>query len=292
MNQSAGSVLGSQLIFNTFAAGTGSELYTAPLAPAPTGPATLLKDINPGAGSSIAGTPLDIGGGIGVFAADDGVNGTELWRTDGTAGGTTMVRNLNPTGSGSGRNFDLLAPGLAIFAGNDGATGPEPYLTDGTPEGTKLLEELVPGAAGSNPSFTDNLVGDKMFAVATTPTLGKELYVVTPPEATVDVTAPMLTTKARKKAKKGVVTLTAGCDEVCSIDASGKTKKKIKLESEGAPSVAAGTTAELKVAAQGKSKKKLKRLLKGKGKAQIRVVVTATDAAGNEAVEELKVKAS
>ena len=30
------------------------------------------------------------------FAANDGVNGPELWESDGTAAGTTMVTDINP----------------------------------------------------------------------------------------------------------------------------------------------------------------------------------------------------
>ena len=33
------------------------------------------------------------------FAADDGVNGEELWVTDGTGGGTQLVKDINPAGS-------------------------------------------------------------------------------------------------------------------------------------------------------------------------------------------------
>ena len=35
------------------------------------------------------------------FAANDGINGTELWVTDGTAAGTYMALDMNP-GSGTG----------------------------------------------------------------------------------------------------------------------------------------------------------------------------------------------
>jgi ELWxxDGT repeat protein len=43
-----------------------------------------------GSGSSVASE-------IKLLAVDDGVTGNELWKTDGTADGTVMVKDINPT---------------------------------------------------------------------------------------------------------------------------------------------------------------------------------------------------
>ena len=56
---------------------------------------TLVDDINDGPDGSYPFPVVDIGGTL-FFQADNGVTGYELWKTDGTARGTNLVRDINP----------------------------------------------------------------------------------------------------------------------------------------------------------------------------------------------------
>src|SRR6185437_1335649 len=65
-----------------------------------------------------------------LFAATDGVNGYELWSTDGTPSGTTLVRDINP-GSASSGPLQLVAVGNTVFfVADDGTDGPQLWATD------------------------------------------------------------------------------------------------------------------------------------------------------------------
>ena len=65
------------------------------------------------------------------FRATDGTNGYELWKSDGTASGTVMVKDIN-SGSGDSTPYSLTAFGNTLyFQANDGANGYELYTNLG-----------------------------------------------------------------------------------------------------------------------------------------------------------------
>lgn len=120
---------------------------------------TLVRDICAGSGSSdphfLTATTLGV-----FFSADDCVNGRELWITDGSTGGTRLVKDINPTaGQGSSPSHLVLFSGKVYFQAQATlALGFELYVSDGTAAGTLLLADLVPGSASSSPSLLSNLV--------------------------------------------------------------------------------------------------------------------------------------
>jgi ELWxxDGT repeat protein len=65
------------------------------------------------------------------FNADDGIHGTELWETDGTAAGTFLVQDINPTGGSYPEDFTpIVTPtgdNALVFFADDGTTGDQPY---------------------------------------------------------------------------------------------------------------------------------------------------------------------
>jgi ELWxxDGT repeat protein len=114
---------------------------------------SLLKDINPGitSSSSNASYLVTLSGNV-YFAANDGVTGTELWKSNGTAAGTVRVKDINP-GDNSGNPTNLTLVGSYIyFSANDGDNGSELWRTDGTEAGTIMVADISPGLNSSSPS--------------------------------------------------------------------------------------------------------------------------------------------
>ncbi len=108
------------------------------------------------------------------FTADDGVNGIELWKTDGTASGTALVANINP-GAGSSSPSNLInINGVLYFLANDGVNGIELWRSDGTANGTTLVKDINPNGDGSISGLTS--FNGKLYFAANDGANGTELW--------------------------------------------------------------------------------------------------------------------
>src|ERR1700710_2272623 len=102
-------------------------------------PAHLVADVNTSAsGSAIPflGDDAVTVAGIAYFVASDGVAGTELWRSDGTAAGTRRVKDICPGSCPSNPLFLTAVGSELFFSADDGAHGYELWKSDGTEAGT------------------------------------------------------------------------------------------------------------------------------------------------------------
>ncbi len=123
----------------------------------------MIKDIVPGSGSSTPDsfTLVSTSAFQGfLFAASDGPSGghgNELWKSDGTESGTSMVRDIN-AGSADSYPQSLASVGGWVFlSADDGAAAPgghgrELWKSNGTEAGTVMVADINDGLASSNPS--------------------------------------------------------------------------------------------------------------------------------------------
>ena len=81
---------------------------------------------------------IQIGGNRVLFTADEVEHGNELWVTDGTEAGTSLVRDLNPGSAGSSPRDFSVVDGVAFFRASNG-TQTVVWQSDGTAEGTVQL---------------------------------------------------------------------------------------------------------------------------------------------------------
>jgi ELWxxDGT repeat protein len=107
-------------------------------------PATLVKDIYPGSGPQLVKffhSDLTRSGGNLYFISDAGGSGRELWKTDGTSAGTSLVADVTPfisTGPGGPMSLTDIN-GLLFFTVGVGVFGQGLWVTDGSAVGTKQL---------------------------------------------------------------------------------------------------------------------------------------------------------
>ena len=107
----------------------------------------LIKDIQPGTafGAPPLINPIGTFRGRVYFAANDAVNGTELWVTDGTKAGTHLLKDINPGPADSDCSLFYALDSVLLFTADDGTHGMELWRTDGTAAGTVLVKDIYPG---------------------------------------------------------------------------------------------------------------------------------------------------
>ena len=86
------------------------------------------------------------------FRADDGTNGEELWKSDGTASGTVMVKDINSGSSGSYPSGLTAVGNTLYFTADDGTNGEELWKSDGTASGTVMVKDIYSGIGDSGPT--------------------------------------------------------------------------------------------------------------------------------------------
>jgi len=121
-----------------------------------------VKDIVPGMDTSDPGNFTNINGTL-YFRADASGFGfdRELWKSDGTAAGTVLVKDIDPD-SGSFPGGFTNVNGTLYFSADDGANGHELWKSDGTAAGTVLVKDIAPGGS-SFPSWLTNVNGTLFF---------------------------------------------------------------------------------------------------------------------------------
>ena len=132
----------NEVYFSSFDADHGFELWKSDGTSEGT---KLIRDIYPGSQSSIRNifyfNPFFPTSEYLYFLAEDGIHGEELWVTDGSTDGTSLVKDILPGQGNSGADFVTELNDEIYFKAWDGAS-PALWKTNGSANGTQKIYEL------------------------------------------------------------------------------------------------------------------------------------------------------
>jgi ELWxxDGT repeat protein len=120
--------------------------------------------------------PASLGAKL-FFVAADPQHGIELWVTDGTPAGTSLLADISPGPSSSVPSGLVAAGGAVWFTAQDPKHGRELWRTDGTAAGTRLVQDIAPEGRSSSPDQL-TVAGDRLYFSADDGINGRELWTV------------------------------------------------------------------------------------------------------------------
>ena len=139
----------------------------------------MVKNINPGpydGAKEFYQTPVVMNGKI-YFIGSASASGNELWKTDGTTTGTTMVKDIH-TGTSGGCDFTehfTVMGNKIYFAADNGSHALELWVSDGTSTGTKMVSDINSGGVSSDP-FQLTPLGSLLIFEAESGNTGREIF--------------------------------------------------------------------------------------------------------------------
>jgi ELWxxDGT repeat protein len=177
---------GGKLFFSAEAEGAGYELWVSD---GTTNGTHLVKDLVPGSNSGIPYMMPDLPNFTAfknelVFIAFDNKDSFELWKSDGTEGGTKIIREVVQTAN----ELYPLMYGISIvddilyWTVDDGIHGTELWRTDGTSAGTLMVKNIASESGDANAMLhsdenTNGLILDnELFFLANDGVHGMELW--------------------------------------------------------------------------------------------------------------------
>jgi ELWxxDGT repeat protein len=135
----------------------------------------LLKDINPGSASSDP-FPFTVVGSAVFFSANDGAHGVELWKSDGTTGGTALVADIFPGPGFSDPSYLTNVNGTLFFMAEDSiAHGNQLWRSNGAAAGTVMLTDVQPAFTHTARTAFANVNGT-LFFEASDGTNGQQVW--------------------------------------------------------------------------------------------------------------------
>ena len=169
-------IINNKLLFFARNPTTGFELWESDGTEAGT---KLIKDINVGTNSGQSSNSYKLSIVLNnklYFRASDGINGYELWESDGTTSGTKMVKNINPGSSDSYPYNFVKLNNKIFFTADNGSNGRELWESDGTEAGTKLVKDINVGSNGSNIQHLASH-NNRLYIMADDGVKGTELWI-------------------------------------------------------------------------------------------------------------------